>query len=177
MLKSSAVEVQWGSIEGKYRYQLERQFSRGPTLAWVTLNPSEADASTDDATIKKVCRFSLLWGYGGIDVYSLFAFRSDEPFYLFRCEDPVGPLNDHWLSKIVCRPVVCAWGALHPRWREREKSVCRMLAENECEFMCIGWTKDRWPMHPSRAAYTERPIKWLDRDFARVEGRKECEMS
>lgn len=41
------------SEDGRYRYRLWRQWDRGPVMAWIMLNPSTADAHTDDPTTRR----------------------------------------------------------------------------------------------------------------------------
>lgn len=46
------------SPDGRYRYLLERRWGNGPAIVWVMLNPSMADATVDDPTIRRVVSFS-----------------------------------------------------------------------------------------------------------------------
>ena len=41
------------SPDGRYRYWLTRQWGEGMRVCWVMLNPSTADASIDDPTIRR----------------------------------------------------------------------------------------------------------------------------
>ena len=43
------------------------------------LNPSTADATCNDRTIEKCIRYAKSWGYGGIEVCNLFAWRAKNP--------------------------------------------------------------------------------------------------
>ena len=60
---------------GKYRYVLERDKGSNP-LVFLMLNPSTADASLDDPTIRRCRRFSEDNGYTGIVVVNLYAYRA-----------------------------------------------------------------------------------------------------
>ena len=56
-----------------YRYRLERSWDDSlPWITWVMLNPSTADASVDDATIRRVVGFSRKFGAGAAWVVNLF---------------------------------------------------------------------------------------------------------
>ena len=62
-----------------YRYALWRRWSEAPAVLFVMLNPSTADESQDDATIRRCIAFAQQWGHGGIIVANLFALRSPYP--------------------------------------------------------------------------------------------------
>ena len=48
---------------GKYRYVLTRQVRPGPKIAtFIMLNPSTADATQDDPTIRRCIGFARQWG-------------------------------------------------------------------------------------------------------------------
>ena len=101
------------SEDGIYRYSLTRCWDEQlPTILWVMLNPSRADASRDDNTITRCINFSRSWGYGSLEVGNLFALRTPNPIELMGHPDPVGPLNDEWLKRMVgrCDMVIAAWG-------------------------------------------------------------------
>lgn len=144
-------------IAGEYRYKLIRRWrSDIPALIWVMLNPSTADHMKDDATIRKCIGFSMNNGYGGIEVYNLFAFRSTDPLELKYQKDPVGPENDRYLQEIPAgRPVVAAWGVLpHGMPGRRELDVIQLLRDRD--WRCFGLTLQGYPRHPVRLAYAEK---------------------
>jgi hypothetical protein len=64
---------------GHYRYSLGRRWSPAPTLAIIMLNPSQADGSLDDPTLRCCLGLSQGWGFGAIVVVNLFAYRSPQP--------------------------------------------------------------------------------------------------
>ena len=98
---------------GRYRWHLARTWDAdGSRVAFVALNPSTADATHDDPTIRRCIGFARRWGAGGVDVVNLYAFRATKPRDLFAADDPVGPDNDAWIDAVVARAdrVVLAWG-------------------------------------------------------------------
>jgi hypothetical protein len=78
----------------------------------VGLNPSTADETTDDATLTRCINFAKSWGYGGVCMSNLFAFRATLPTDMKRAIDPIGKDNNMWLKKLAKNAgiVVAAWG-------------------------------------------------------------------
>jgi len=100
------------SADGVYRYRLERRWTSGPTVAWIMLNPSTADADTDDPTLRRISVFSRAWGFGRLIVANLYALRATDPAQLWTAPDAVGPDNDrHVADAVSCHEVIVAWGA------------------------------------------------------------------
>ncbi len=67
-----------------YRYALWRTWDESkPFAMFVGLNPSTADELEDDPTIRRCINFSKLWGYGGLCMVNLFAYRATDPTALF----------------------------------------------------------------------------------------------
>jgi hypothetical protein len=137
----------------QYRYDLYRRWDDEPTLGWLMLNPSTADALVDDATIRRCVAIAKRDGYGGIVVRNLYAFRTMDPDVLFAQseEDRVGPDNDDWIVRLRedAHKVVAAWGhEAGKRAAKRVKTVRRMCARNGIELFCVGRTQDGSPRHP-----------------------------
>jgi hypothetical protein len=137
-------------IEGEYRYVLWRRWGPPPVLVWVMLNPSTADWELDDPTIKKCIALAKLWGFGGIAVVNLFAFRSTDPKKLKRTKDPVGPKNDYYVSDTCHRhkDVVVAWGRNGDDFPERVASVLQVIKDSGAVATYLGKTKSGQPKHP-----------------------------
>lgn len=98
---------------GQYRYSLSRIWDESlPKVMFIMLNPSTADADKDDPTIRRCINFAKSWGYGGLYVGNLFAYRATNPKDLQKPFDPVGKENAYWLAKLSEQSeiVVCAWG-------------------------------------------------------------------
>jgi hypothetical protein len=67
------------SEDGKYRYALMRMWDDKPLMMFCMLNPSTADATKDDPTIRRCIGFAKDRGYGGIYVVNLMAYRATDP--------------------------------------------------------------------------------------------------
>lgn len=147
---------------GLYRYWLSRIWDEDlPILLWVLLNPSTADASKDDQTLRKGMGFARRWGYGGVIFVNLFAFRATKPADMKAAEDPVGPDNNKHLMDMACKTlgrVVYAWGR-HGTHLGRDKEVVELLGS--FNTWCLGKNKDGTPRHPLMLAYTTPLEGWL----------------
>ena len=139
----------------KYRYSLTRKWSTAAELAFIMLNPSTADASEDDNTIKKCCHFAKTHSYGGIKVLNIFAYRATDPDELIRKAkedfDIVGPENDKELENLFAyQPgrIVVAWGVpRHPLVAKRIVKVLDMIPSSR-RLYCLGISDGGYPRHP-----------------------------
>lgn len=104
---------------GQYRYWLERRCEGEGATAVIMVNPSTADATNNDATIRKLIGFGNRNQWGRLIVGNLFAYRATDVRELGAADDPVGPDNDYWLGRIAgaVDRVIYAWGpvAKQPR--------------------------------------------------------------
>lgn len=136
---------------GVYRYTLDRIWSASlPTALFIMLNPSTADASEDDPTIRRCISFAKRMDCGGLTVVNLFALRSTDPDALTSHPDPVGPDNDTHTALALGKRLGCviaAWGA-HPFARTRAEAVTGLLAAHGWQLNCLGTTKAGDPRHP-----------------------------
>lgn len=138
---------------GRFRYSLTRHWSDGDALVFVMLNPSTADATLDDPTIRRCVGFAKREGFAGIHVANLYAFRATDPKDLLTCGDAVGPMNDAHLSLLLTEqvqrgnPVVAAWGSWPDRDPDRVANVLD-LGGGRVDWRCLGHTKGGAPRHP-----------------------------
>lgn len=132
---------------GLYRYRLTRRWADGPTMCFIMLNPSTADAQADDPTIRRCIGFAKRENCGALMVANLFALRSTDPENLICADDPVGPDNDHFIQNLVERidgPIVAAWGS-HAMTHYRASDVIDICGSR---LKCLGKTKHGSPRHP-----------------------------
>jgi hypothetical protein len=52
---------------GTFRFRLGRRWSDGPSLAFVLLNPSTADETADDQTVRRCMGFAQREGDGALE--------------------------------------------------------------------------------------------------------------
>jgi hypothetical protein len=151
---------------GIYRYRLIRIWNQSiPVAVFVMLNPSFADMTINDPTIKRCMSFADRAGCGGIIVVNLYAFRATDPVDLERAWAPtrVGPDNDDHIATVVRStqgPIIVAWGA-HKLAPPRAQAVMRgPLIGHMDRVRCLGKTKDGAPKHPVRLAANTPLIPW-----------------
>lgn len=146
---------------GAYRYWLTRQWNPElETLVWIMLNPSTADATQDDPTIRRCMGFARRWGYGGTTVLNLYAYRSTDPKALRSVADPVGPENDETIRGILSGQwlAVAAWGANAER--ARAHTVAVIASRMRCALMCLGTTAAGAPRHPLYVRADAELLRW-----------------
>lgn len=145
------------SEDGLYRYWLTRSWGAGPVATFVMLNPSIADASADDPTIRRCIGFAQSWGYGGVLVGNLFAYRATNPRNLPDGDEAIGPDNNRWLIRLRSWAglTVAAWGA-HHRIIGRAAEVMDLLGG----LHVLRLTKQGNPGHPLYVPAATQPTRW-----------------
>jgi len=148
----------------QYRYELTRTWDESmPKVLFIMLNPSTADADNDDPTIRRCIGFAKSWGYGGLIVCNLFAYRATNPKELLKCKDPVGISNIDHVSKACTNveKVITAWGN-YPIVDKlmKGKSAFRMLTHSLKKLHYIDISKTHCPKHPLYLSKELQPIKW-----------------
>lgn len=142
---------------GTFRWSLTREWRAGePTCCFVMLNPSTADGTADDPTIRRCVRFADRMGCGALEVRNLYPLRATDPAELKAHPDPGGGVDGAKALLLALRHpvVVCGWGAVLLPDR-----LCRIHAKRVADFhtaavqagvslKCLGTTKDGHPRHP-----------------------------
>ncbi|MER9706091.1 DUF1643 domain-containing protein [Mesorhizobium sp. M0204] len=132
-----------------WRYRLERRWAPGPKAAFILLNPSTADETKDDPTIRRCIGFAKAWGFGGLVLGNIFALRSTDPRGLYSHADPVGPGNDAALFAIAreADKVICGWGT-HGALYRRGDMVRLALLHKGATPLALKVTAGGFPGHP-----------------------------
>jgi len=137
----------------RYRYVLWRVWdSSKPYAMIIGLNPSTADETEDDPTIRRCIRYAKDWGYGGLCMANLFAYRATSPADMFAAEDPIGPDNDTWIRKLAAEAglVVGAWGN-SGTVRNRSSEIRKILPSLKC-LRLNGSGEPAHPLYQPRSA-------------------------
>lgn len=140
----------------KYRFALWRTWDESKPYAMIIgLNPSTADETEDDPTIRRCINFAKSWGFGGLCMANLFAFRATDPNDMFTADDPIGSDNDEWLIKLAkdAGIVVAAWGndGVH---LGRSKEVLQFIPS--LHYLKMNRTGE--PAHPLYLKATSTPV-------------------
>lgn len=148
----------------RYRYRLERDLgaigaTRG-AVAFVMLNPSTADETANDPTVRRCIGFAARWGYTRLIVGNAYAWRSTDPDALWSAADPVGPDNDRHLEQIArdAELVVCAWGA-HAK-PHRVAAVRHAIERAGRQPHALAFTAAGQPRHPLYLRGDMQPQIW-----------------
>lgn len=150
---------------GTYRYRLERTVSdRGTTYGFFGVNPSTADATLDDATVRKWRGFTDRWEGWRFLVGNAFAFRATDVRALQRVADPVGPDNDFHIERIAAQAdvLVPCWGntqKVPEALRGRFAQVLAILRATGKPVMTFGFTTGGDPKHPLMLGYGAKLIE------------------
>jgi len=131
------------SADNIYRYQLSRIWDEEkPKILFIMLNPSTADEFVEDPTIRRVVNYAKDWGYGGVYVGNLYAFRSTDPKGLKSIADPIGPENINHIQTLISLvdKVIYAWGN-----EEKEPDWLKKMVDTP---YCIEISKKGIPKHP-----------------------------
>lgn len=143
---------------GEYRYFLRRRVGKSSkTLAFIMLNPSTADASTDDPTIRRCRGFCSTLGYGELRVVNLFALRATDPSELRRAKNPVGIENLEYIKKTVQNSdmTICAWG-VKGSFMNQDRKIFELLKDNKLYTLKV--TKNGHPCHPLYLKSDLKPV-------------------
>lgn len=147
------------SKDGMYRYKLWRIWDDSKLkVMFIMLNPSVADEKKDDATIRRCMAFAKLWGYGGILVGNLYAYRATDPKELKTAKEPVGILNAFSLTQMVanCSLLVCAWGDFEKHIKGTHTIPIHQNTK------ALGLNKSGTPKHPLYVAANTELINFPD---------------
>lgn len=131
----------------KYRYTLWREWdmTNKSYLMVIGLNPSTADETQDDPTIRRCIDFAKCWQFGALCMTNIFAWRETNPELMKKQSDPIGSDNDRWLKEcsVDAGFVLAAWGK-HGSHMARGAKVRQMIRA----VHCLKLNKDGSPVHP-----------------------------
>jgi hypothetical protein len=137
--------------------------------------PSTGDETALDPTLRRCVGYSQSWGFDGMVVRNLLAWRATVPSELLEVSDPVGPDNDIWLTSRwdnVSR-VVVAWGTgRHPQIGGRYAYVAALLAP--MGPMCLRVGRNGDPLHPLYQPGALSAVPWAPTAEAKQQRRRQA---
>ena len=105
------------SDDGAYRHWLSRVWGPPPVIypLWVGLNPSTADATQDDPTIRREVAFTKSWGYNSYFKVNICDYRATNPKKLLEVPFPRSSINLEQIDKLAKRAdkIILCYGAIH----------------------------------------------------------------
>jgi hypothetical protein len=152
------------SSDRRYRYWLLRTWDlEKPRVAFVGLNPSTADEREDDPTIRRCIGFAKLWGYGGLLMLNMYAFRSTKPGKMWEKHrnggDIVGGKQNYveamqnYIAEFDVEQVIAAWGS-----DKLTRHVTFKTASWKLD--CLKINDDGQPGHPLYLPYMAERQPW-----------------
>ena len=155
---------------GLYRYRLDRTVGMaGPVFAFFGINPSTADATTNDATVRKWIGFTKAWGGSRFIVGNVWPLRSTDVRALADATRwlDIGRENTRHILAMADEADV-----LVPCWGDRSKVPRRMhndlddllslLRGTRKPVMHLGLTKGGDPKHPLMLGYSTPLVPWAE---------------
>lgn len=153
---------------GAYRYRLDRTVGMdGCVYAFFGVNPSTADATEDDATVRKWIGFTKTWGGSRFIAGNVFPLRSTDVRLVStwtRWLDIVRENQRHILA--ICQEA----DILVPCWGDRGKvpkamhneidDLASLLRGTGKPLMHLGLTKGGDPKHPLMLGYATPLMHW-----------------
>jgi hypothetical protein len=132
-------------------------------VQFIGLNPSTANESENDPTIRRCIRFAQYWGFGGLAMTNLFPMVTAYPMELIVARDVV---NDETLFSTACRAgkIICCWGNF-PIARKTGKSLIQELTAQKWPVFHLGLNDNGSPKHPLylKASTVPTPFEPLEK--------------
>lgn len=155
---------------GTYRYRLDRDVqSTGLVFAYFGINPSTADASIDDATVRKWRGFTERSGGRKFIVGNVFSYRATDVRELDRANRShlkvQGPDHDEYIAQIITDAdiLVPCWGnssKVDHNLRPLLGQLLSTLIASGKPLGCFGKTKSGDPKHPLMLGYDTSITPW-----------------
>lgn len=146
------------------RFTLWRRLTAVPSnriCAFVMLNPSTADDTVDDPTIRRCKGFAHDWGFDALHVVNTNPVRSTDPHACPMPNPTALACNDAVLRSVFgsADMVVCAWGNnVDPALAARTKAILLTVAPSKAYH--LGLTAQGHPKHPLYLRADTKPVRW-----------------
>lgn len=145
------------SDDRRFRFLLWRRWRDGGLAHFCMLNPSIADETKLDPTLRRCKGFAEQWGMGGMVITNLYPLVATHPKELLKTDDRRGPLdgfyyrNDAWIANAAewADVTVVGWGTnvKNPKIGGVVPYVYHSLLKKHSP-KCLRTTKMGYPEHP-----------------------------
>jgi hypothetical protein len=139
----------------RYRYALTRSIGTSQrVLTGIGLNPSTANAFSNDPTIRRCIGFGQSWECGTYVMLNAYAFKATDPRDMWAAQslgdDVIGEHNNAAIALVLGLMgdgvPLAAWGT-HAE-AERIRDLARIATDLRIDLQCLGTNKDGSPKHP-----------------------------
>jgi hypothetical protein len=161
------------SNDRQHRYWLLRIWDDTlPLGCSIGINPSTADETINDPTVRKDMGFLTRFGFGGLLKLNVGAYRATDPRHWRAALDPIGPLNKpshllKYLDEFKPGLIIAAWGKNGNYARPHCKALRDQIGQR---LMCLGINPDGTPKHTLMLPYTT-PLQAFHDHY---DGQNEC---
>lgn len=151
---------------GAYRWRLDRHVGAGhKSVAVFGVNPSTADASINDATVRKWLGFGQRLGWMRLIVGNIFSYRATDVRALASVDDLWGEEHDQHFDQIVSDAdlIVPCWGSrdkLPRSLRPKVDETIERLRASGKPLRCWGLTASGDPLHPLMLGYDTQLVSF-----------------
>ena len=149
----------------RWRTLLWRRWNHAlPVANFLMLNPSTADERQLDPSCTRARVYAERWGFGGLIVTNLFAWRATDPDEMKAAREPIGRGNDAAILTAAREAalLVCAWGN-HGAHRGRSETVVALLRGAGIDLHVLKMNGAGEPAHPLYLSGSLQPKVWTAR--------------
>ena len=154
------------SADEEQRYLLTRRTSGGNALLvnFIMLNPSTADAESDDHTIRRCKGFAQSWGFEYMAVTNLWSYRTPNTTVLFAAI-PLSPKVDARNLAVVelvahaADQTIVAYGDKGGQ-EQRDERILDILNKAKVKPNALGVTVRGFPRHPLYRPDSTKPTAY-----------------
>jgi len=134
----------------KHRFALWRIWNRRKApVAFIGLNPSTADESKNDPTVRRCVQFAEANGGGGLIMLNAFSYRATDPNEMKSQAVPNLQENTDWIVAFsgLAKMTVAAWGT-HGEFAGRGETLIHRMRQSLRTLHCLEVNKGGTPKHP-----------------------------
>lgn len=139
-----------------------------PVMAALMLNPSIADENDLDPTLRRVQRYAMDWGFGGMRIVNAFAWVATDPDDLRSLAVDSDHQNDLHIIDVIekVRRVMVGWGGTmdKPYLKHRRSPLDWLIEEyaarSGAEVMAWKMTATEQPWHPLYLPADIQPVPY-----------------